>query len=97
MSPFSEREDKGNPTEHLRVGVSLFMAQQEDKVRQKNAEIDRLKMQAENAWSEFIGDRLNGLLGLATEKGFAIAKWWIWIGSILSFVLGLGVEHYGKW
>lgn len=97
MSPFDEREDRGNPTEHLRTGVSLFMAQCEDKVRQKNVEIEALKAEREKAFSSYIGERLENLTNEAFYKGVLLGKLWMALGTLLGVFIGLGVEHYAKW
>jgi hypothetical protein len=77
-------DNKGNPTEHLSVGISLFMAQCEDKVRQKNAIIAKLEAEREQGWERYYEDRLQNMLYLAYRRWKKYRDWMM----AFSFALG---------
>jgi hypothetical protein len=86
--------ERATPGELAKIGFMEFAARHEQLVREKNAEIESWKIQAEKAFSDYIGDRLKSLTTYAFARGITLGRWLIVIGFVFGVLLGWGVAHY---
>lgn len=92
--PGTVEDNHVTPGQLAKLGFMEFAARHEQLVREKNAEIESWKIQAENAFSAYIGDRIESLITGAFKKGITSGRWFMILSFVLGIFLGWEVAHY---
>ena len=94
-----QESTKGDVAEMHKMGITNFYAMCEQKVRDKNAIIEGLKIEKENAWQQYIDDRGAQWIrvqGKIIQEVRTKAKKHLLLGCCLSSVVGWAIGHFWR-
>ena len=94
-----QESTKGDVAEMHKMGITNFYAMCEQKVRDKNAIIEGLKIEKENAWQQYIDDRGAQWIrvqGKIIQEVRTKAYKHFLLGCGLSSVIGWAIGHFWR-